>query len=309
VELLIATLLAATVGLVALQTTRQILQMTTSLSRRTLAWERGQTALSILEPRIIHAGLGVTYSRANTEFSRSFGGSAPNFPLLGQWTDRGPLQVWQGYPSLTSLSPETNGVCRGRGLVVLYAVPSGHVAKTLGNAVLPMSAGVDVKINLTPSEQLSIVADRLSTTARKDLRAWVAFPLMGYPVYASLFSHGELTIRLADGSNLSAELSPLDEMHYLRVTRFQATKNVLQSEELYSTWTAPEARADGVLEMWFEWTPSKKLLDAWVLASGGSSSTLRAERPESWPQEAPWRAEFFRHEVAVARGSWVLRNL
>jgi hypothetical protein len=151
--------------------------------------------------------------------------------------------------------------------------------------------------------------DRLPTKEKKDLRSWVTFPLMGFPVYASECLAGELTIRLAEGSSLFASLRPYDEMHYLRAERFQVKNGDLQSEELHASWTRAEIRVEGVLEMWFQWTPSKNLLEAWVLAMGGKAAFGKTSRPEEWPAEAPWTAEFESYDVTVVGGSWILRNL
>ncbi|MDR1623286.1 MAG: prepilin-type N-terminal cleavage/methylation domain-containing protein [Synergistaceae bacterium] len=317
VELMIALVLGATVGVVVSQTTRNILLLTTRASNNALAWERGQSVLSIIEPRALHAGFGVTYERVGSLFQRSFGGVAGrnDWPPPGGWSDRGPIQVWIGFPSgpqgLWKLAPEVEGVFRGQGLAVLYAVPSALKAKLDGNKPLSMSAGVPATIKLTPSENLDSerMKERLPTTDKRDLRSWVTFPLMEFPVYASLYEKGSLTIRLAEGSGLSATLRPYDEMHYLRGERFQAKNDGLQSEELRTSWTSAEHRVEGVLEMWFQWTPSKSLLEAWVLTTGGEASFGRASRPREWPTEAPWRAEFESRDLAVVRGSWILKNL
>jgi prepilin-type N-terminal cleavage/methylation domain-containing protein len=311
VELLIALVLGSTVSIVVFQATRTIVLSTTRMSNRALAWERGQYVLSILEPRVLHASFGVTYVKGENIFQRSFGGETSNGPPPAEWWDRGPVQIWRAQPSgpatLWDLAPETDGVFRGRGLAVLYAVPSALSAKLVDNNPLPMTPEVPVTVELTPSENLQNMDDRLPTTEKKDLRSWVTFPLMGFPVYASRHSGGELTICLAKG--LSAALRPYDEMHYLRAERFQAKNNGLFSEELHTAWTKAEHRVDGVLAMWFEWTPSKSRLEAWILAAGGKASFGKTSRPEEWPAEAPWTAEFELCDVAVVRGSWILKNL
>jgi prepilin-type N-terminal cleavage/methylation domain-containing protein len=313
VELLIALVLGSTVSIVVFQTTRTIVLSTTRMSNRALAWERGQLVLSVLEPRVLHAGFGIPRGFEQDVFQLSFGGGTGDGAPPADWSDRGPVQIWRAHPSspgaLWNLAPETEGVFRGCGLAVLYAVPSGVRAKLAGNKPLPMAPGVPVTVELEPAENLSYVEDRLPTTAKTDLRSWVTFPLMGFPVYASLYVKGELTIRLAEGSGLLAVLRPYDEMHYLRAERFQAKNNDLQSEELRGSWTKAESRVEGVLEMWFEWTPSKSRLEAWILATGGKASFGKTPRPEEWPAEASWRSEFELHDVAVVRGSWILKNL
>jgi hypothetical protein len=98
-------------------------------------------------------------------------------------------------------------------------------------------------------------------------------------------------------------------MHYLRGERFQVKNGSLQSEELHTSWVATGERVEGVLEMWFQWTPSKSLLEAWILTTGGNASFGRASRPKEWPADASWRSEFELHDLAVVRGSWILKNL
>lgn len=310
VELLMGILLSAAVCVTVVQLSRQATFIMTRVASQTLAWERGHNALSIIEPRVLHAAFGITFERTGDVFTRSFGGNTINSPPPGRWTDRrGPLQIWDGFPSLFNLAPNDGGVFRGRGIAVLYAIPSALRASTPDNAPITLNGGESARFRLIPSEELSTIATRLPTTARNDLRSWVTFPLMRLPAHA-VFSAGELTIRMADGSGPSV-LRPYDEMHYIRAARFYAQHEIMYSEELRTSWTNLENRLEGVLEMWFEWTPSKRLLEAWVLTTGGRalSSSGRTARPKGWPPEAPWRASFEFHDVAVVRGSWLLRNM
>jgi hypothetical protein len=133
---------------------------------------------------------------------------------------------------------------------------------------------------------------------------------MGLPVHAT-YATGALTVRIAEGYDRTATLYPYDEMHCLRAERFYAQHVFMYSEELRTTWTNLETRLEGVLEMWFEWTPSEKLFEVWILMSGGRvfSGSGRTARPKDWPPEAPWRANFESHHVMVVRGSWFLKNM
>jgi hypothetical protein len=293
-----------------LQAVFHFLTLEKRILRGALAQERGWAVLSILEPRVLHAGLGIPWSTAGA-FQLSFGGSAAGSPPPAAWS-RGPLQIWEGYPSLWNPAPETDGVYRGRGLSVLYAVPSALKAKPEYGDPVEMTAEIPVTVELVPPENRDRITDRLPAALyRNDLRSWVVFPLMRLPVYASSYSGGNLTIRpAADSADLPEFFGALrfyDEMHYLRAERFQVQYGRLYSQELTTSWAAMEERLEGVLEMWFEWTPSKRLLEAWILTAGGESS--ENGRPGEWPKEAPWRAEFDGLELAVTRGSWILRNM
>ncbi|MDR1379770.1 MAG: hypothetical protein LBJ36_12075 [Synergistaceae bacterium] len=315
VEILMTMTLSATVGLIVIQIIQQILFMTTKSSNYTLAWERGQNVLSILDPRISHVAFGIPYERVGDLFQKSFGGvpGKNDGPPPSKWSDRGPVQIWRGKtldsPSLWDLAPETDGVHRGRGLAVLYAVPSALTVKLAENIPLPMDAGVTVTIKLTPKENLERIGDRLPTTAKNDMRSWVTFPLTGLPLYTSKYSNSNLTMRIPEGSGLSSTLYPYDELHYLRAERFQVKDSTLYSEELYTSWTTLEPLLEGVLEMWFEWMPSERRVEAWILATGGGVSFGKSSRPEEWPTTAPWRAEFEQHDMVVVRKSWLLENL
>jgi hypothetical protein len=314
VEILMTATLGATVGLVVTQTVQQVLLMARKSSSHTLAWERGQNVLSILDPRVSHAALGIPYERAGGLFQRSFGGTPGknDGPPPSQWSDRGPVQIWRERSpndSTLYLATETDGVFRGRGLAVLYAIPSSLSAKLAKNKPLPMEAGFPVTVALAPKENLSNIGDRLPVTAKNDLRSWVTFPLTGLPLYASKYSNGNLTMRIPEGSDLSSMLFPYDELHYLRAERFQVRNDSLYSEDLHTTWTNLEPRLEGVLAMWFEWTPSERRLEAWVLTTGGGVSSRKSIRPKEWPVEASWRAAFEEQEVAVVRKSWRLENL
>ena len=276
VELLITASLGALVVLITFGITRQATFVMERVSRRTLAWERGQNALAIIEPRALHAGFGITYEQAGDVFRRSFGGNNPNSPPPARWTDRGPLQVWT---SLLNLAPNEEGVFRGCVIALLYAIPSALRAYMADNAPILLSEDQSARVRLIPSVELSGIANRLPTNARNDLRSWVTFPLMRLPAHA-VYSAGEITIRMAGGSGLSATLYPYDEMHYLRASRFYALHGVMYSEELRTSWTQTENRLEGVLEMWFEWRPSEKRLEAWVLATGGRARSGRTARPK-----------------------------
>jgi hypothetical protein len=307
VEILISIMAGAALSAVLVQAAFYFVTLEKRILRDALAREKGQNVLSILEPRVLHAGLGLTWGRTGDVFRRSFGGSAAgakDAPLPAHWT-QGPLQIWEGYPSLWSPVPETGATRQGRGISVLYAVPSALKANLARSRSVDMTAGVPVTVGLVPRENLYSMADRLPVTARNDLRSWVTFPLTRLPVHVSGYSGGNLTISLADGSGLSAVLRFYDEMHYLRAERFQTQDGRLYSQELTTSWAALEERLEGVLEMWFEWTPSKRLLEAWILTTGGESAGNG--RPWEWPEEAPWRAaEFTRQNLAVTRGSWIL---
>lgn len=264
--------------------------------------------MSILEPRVLHASFGLSWEPDGDKFQRSFGGQDAWSPPPARWL-RGPLQVWDGYSTQMKPVSEVNGACKGRALVVLYAVPSAFRALPDNDRALLMTEGDLATISLTLPTDSDILRDRLNTGMEKDLWSWVTFPCMKLPLHVVAQSGSRITVRMAENSGLNATLMPYDEMHYLRSERFQVQYDTLYSENLRTSWTSYQPRVDGILEMWFAWIPSQRILDAWVLATGGPATFGKSGRPGEWPADAPWRRGFEDHDLAVVRASWLVRNL
>ncbi len=304
VEILTAVALASAVWILLLSMFHHLTLLTIRSSNLMLAEERGRYALSVLEPRVLHASFGVLWESGSDRFQRSFGGKSSSFPPPALWL-RGPLQIWQGLKPVS----EIDGVSKGRALVVLYAVPSTFRAYIDHNRAISLSEGDPATIDLISPESPEIIRDRLNVGMERDLWSWVTFPCMKLPVHVVARSGARITVRLAEKSDLNATLMPYDEMHYLRGERFQVENETLYSESLRTAWVSSQPRVDGILEMWFNWVPSERLLDVWVLASGGPAAFGGSGRPATWPAEAPWRKSFERHDMKVLRASWLVRNL
>ncbi|GHS93253.1 hypothetical protein AGMMS50276_03200 [Synergistales bacterium] len=305
IEVLLTLILGGALSVAVIETLSTIIRLDARMANRSLALERGWYVLSVLEPRALHASLGLTFSPSDSLFQRSFGGGTGTFPPPGGlgW-EHGPLRIWRD--NLHSADEDDDGVFRGRGFSVLYSVPSGLRADI--PAVIELSDGLlDVEVRGDAS-QLDV---RLPATSKKDIRSWAVFPLSRLPVHISSHIAGShsssLKIQLA--SAMSTYIYPYDELHYLRGERFFAENAQLYAQTLTTAWQSQgEAMLEGVLEMWFEWTPSLHRLEAWILTTGGQSG-VKTPRHSDWPAAAPWKADFERQDTAVVFGSWILKNL
>lgn len=310
VEVLLAMALGAALGAAILSAGRWLYLSSERASRLLLARERGERVLSFLEPRVLHAGLGLSSCRSDGALRRAFGHGSSGAPLLASWPARArPLQVYRE-SSGTWPDPAGNegGVYRGSGLCLLYAIPSGVVLESPGGGAVSLDPGDGVRCSVLSGNPDGAIA---AVGRFRDLRSWFALPLTGYPFYLSGRSGTELSLKLPDGAAASVELPPLNELFLLRCERFRVMNDTLYFQELREQWHPPafQPREDGVLALWVEWRPALKCLDLWVLASGGAAVFGPVPRPLSWPGEAPWKKAFERHELHVARASWRAENL
>ena len=313
VEVLTALVVGSVVGAIVLAAGRWFVLSSERVSRLLLARDRGERVLSYLEPRVLHAGLGLSSCRTGSLLRRAFGYGSSGAPLVATWTDRSrPLQV---YKTLGGASPEPagdeGGVFRGSGLCLLYAVPSGIVLGTAGGGPVSLDPGEGARFSVL-SGSLGDWGSTASAVGRsRDLRSWVSLPLTGYPFFIEGHSGAEVSLELAAGVPGPVEVPPINDLFLMRGERFGVINGTLCFQELRTAWYPPyfQPLEDGVLALWFEWRPALKCLDLWVLTSGGPAVFGPASRPPSWPVEAPWRAAFSRHELHVSRASWRAENL
>ena len=308
IEVLLALVLLAFIGIILLAWQRWLLLTEAKTSRWLLARDRGQRVLSFLEPRVAHCGLGFSACSGMGALQSAFGRGVANAPHIAGWNESvRSLRVHNEGASWPSASDE-GGVYRGTRLSLLYARPSRVIVRT--------RSGLPAVILPGQAANFDIIAGSLSASGFEsgkfvDLRSWCALPLAGLPFFLSSALGNSLSLTLAAPLEGAVLIPPVHELYLLRCERFCVVNNIFCFQSLESAWYPPDfyPREEGILALWFEWRPALKCLDAWVLASGGAAAFGTASRPASWPQDAPWEKEFARHELYVARASWKVENL
>lgn len=313
VEVLTALMVGAVVGTVVLAAGRWFVLSSERVSRLLLARDRGERVLSYLEPRVLHAGLGLSSCRTGGTLRRAFGYGSSNAPLVASWTDWSrSLQVYKRLgDALPELAREEGGVFRGNGLCLLYAVPTDILLRPVGGGSVSLAPGDGARFSII-SGSLRDWGSTASAVGRfRDLRSWVSLPLTGYPFFLERHSGMEVSLKLAAGVAGPVDVPSVNELFLMRGERFGVVNGMLCFQDLRTVWYPPyfQPLENGVLALWFEWRPALKCLDLWVLTSGGSAIFGPVPRPPSWPGDAPWRAAFSLHELHVSRASWRAENL
>ncbi|NLL37117.1 MAG: hypothetical protein GX256_06310 [Fretibacterium sp.] len=300
VEVLTATMIAIFVGSAILLVGRWTVLISVKLARQAEARNRGRYVLSLLEPRVLHVGLGLPSSPVAGSLQAAFGADGPP---PGSWRPSlGALQIYRDNPGTVQEAGE-GGVFKGSAFLVFYSVPSG-----LRLGVPTSAAEGAVQVPLLPSmDGVGSWGELFSSGRRRDLRCWISLPPLRRPFYVSDRSQGRLQLEPA----VPTEVPAFGEVHFLRCERFHVRDGTLYSQEMQETWFPPNSqpRVDGVLAMWVEWTPAMRLCEVWILTCGGEAALGPGMRPARWPEEAPWEPEFGKQELYVSRASWRLRNL
>ena len=310
VEILAGLLLLSVLGLALAGGERWLLLAMTRTARWLLARDRGRRVIAFVEPRLLHAGLGLAACREGGTLHRVFG-EGSNAPLVAFWPDSCRfIRIYQDTPTLfTPVEGDGSGVLRGTSFAVLYARGPGVFLRAPDGESLTLlpggTAGFDV-LHRTPSDA------GLLAGAPRDLRCWGALSLAGVPLRLVSGSGGRVSLSLASAAPSPVEVPPVSELLPLCCERFCARDGVFRFQGMERDWYPPALypREEGILALWVEWRPGQGVLDLWVLASGGLSAPPGpVPRPPEWPEEAPWRSDFARHALCVSRASWRLENL
>ena len=301
IELLLGASLASVLGMVMLMWGGELLRAFNRSSAWLLAYERGQRVLTFLETKILHTGLGLSACRGEEACWRAFGrGEGPSVPRF--------LSVYREKSNRMSPAEEEDGVFRGTMFAFLYGRPSGLVVKRAETS--PAEPGGKVEFHLLSSD----VANKITRVGfqigdRYDLTNWCALPLAGMPFFIESVLGRRLFLSPAPTVDALMDIPPVNELYLLRYERFRVVNGKLYFQSLRSGWSPYYPREEGVLALWVEWRPGIRVLDLWVLTTGGPAPLGGSVRPSEWPEGAPWQEDFSCQTLCVSRASWRLENL
>ena len=306
IELLAGLLMLSALGLTLLAGERWLLLAVTRAERIFTARSRGHRVISFVEPRVLHAGLGLSSCRGAGALRQAFGDDAP---MVANWSGSSPfIRVYKDTPIPMTPAEEENGVLRGTAFCALYARPSGLVLGTADGEALSLSPGGTARLDILVGDWAS---SGFYTGRSRNLRSWGTLPLSGMPFYLVSRTGRKVSLSFAGSMSLPVELSPVDELLSLQCERFCVRSGVFCFQGMETGWYPPDfyPREEGVLALWVEWEPSSRAFSLWVLASGGPAVFGWTGRPAEWPEDAPWQEGFGQHELYVSRASWRLENL
>ena len=306
-ELLVGFMIAACLGAILTAGYRWVVLSSSRTSRQLLARDRALRVVAFIEPRALHVGLGLSACSGSGALQRALGRGVSDAPQIAGWPDsfRG-VRVYREGPIGLVPAAEKDGVFAGTAFCLLYALPSGMILRA-----------EDGSADLKPGQRARFTVISAASGAPfrsgrfQDLRSWGVLPLTGLPVHVASLSGRQATLRPAPSAPLPLEAPSVAELYLLRCERFCVQNETLCFQGMEADWYPPNfyPREAGILALWAEWRPGLRCLDLWVLASGGSSAFGGGGRPVAWPEDAPWKAEFGRHELCVARASWRIENL
>ena len=302
VELLLGAFLASVLGMIMLTWGGEFLRVFNRSSVWLLAHERGQRVLTFFETKVLHTGLGLSACRGEEACWQAFAQKAGP-PVLR------PLTVYQEKKS-GQIDPaeEKNGVFSGTALALLYGRPSGLVVKRTGGS--PVNPGGGVEFSLLSDDTAADIAEAgFQVGYMKNLTNWCALPLAGMPFYIDSASGRRLFLSLASTVNAPVDIPPVNELYLLRYEQFRIVNEKLYFRRLEAAWSPYYPREEGVLALWVEWRPGIRVLDLWVLTTGGPAPLGGSVRPSEWPEGAPWHNDFTQHTLCVSRASWRLENV
>ncbi|MCR5346329.1 MAG: hypothetical protein K6E38_00980 [Fretibacterium sp.] len=301
-ELLLGTFLASALGLLLITWEGEVLRVFNRSSAWLLAFQRGRRVLAFIESRALHTGLGLFACREEEALRRAFArrlSGGPSIPRL--------LTVYQDKPILMTPVTEKDGAFRGTALGLLHAHPSGVMVKRMG-APSAVPEGKALFSVLSGDRTVSLSRAGFRTGDRTDLTSWCALPLAGMPFYIHSLSGKTLSLSLASTVEAPVAVPLINELYCLRYEQFCVLNGNLVFRGMTREWSPCYPREEGVLALWVEWRPKIRVLDLWVLTTGGPAFQGRTNRPEEWPEDAPWEEDFSRRTLCVSRASWRLEN-
>ena len=309
IEILIGVLLLSFVALTVMAGGRWLLLSVTRTTRWFTARDRGRRVIAFVEPRLLHAGLGMSKFRG--ALSHAFGDSSA-VPAIAGWPDsRRCVTVYRERESGKLYAvDEESGVFKGTAFSVIYARSSGIIVSARGKKAVTLTQGQEARFDIITGKWDE---SKFCALQRRNLFSWAIPPLVGTPLLITGRSGTVLTLSLAAAASYidEIEIPPVTELLSLRCERFCVKDGVFRFQGMEENWT-PDAfypREDGVLALWVEWRPSSRVFDMWVLTSGGPSVFAPSARPAEWPDDAPWSVDFAGHELCVSRASWRLENV
>lgn len=312
IEVLIGLTITGFIGIILIDFTRWIVISSRRSAALLLARDRGERVIAFIEPRILHCALGLSECSTKNLFQKALGkGTGKELSQLTDWSYL-PIAVYINERGNLA-DKSSDGVFRGKSFAVVYSRPSGLAVRTLDKSKKFLSSGESILYKIFKGE---ISKTRFQGSSNyNDLRSWCVLPSAGVPFHIDtiFIDNNRLKLTLADSWHDNVEIPPICEVYTLAADRFYVAEidSEFRFQEMQILFYPASGypRENGVLAMYVEWRPEKKIFDLYVLTSGGDAVYGKSSRPAAWPAEADWKRDFEDHELYVSRASWRIKNL
>ncbi len=263
------------------------------------AKQRGQIALSAIQPYVLNAGLALP-NRAST-FQEAFNQQSKITPVPGFPNDvknfRGAVQ-----PADTPLSLNISGTDTKKAASALWLVYS-----------VPTGAGVNYEYEFQKNDSQTIDVENFARLESEnklsknssDLRAWISFPSGTSPLNITAIDSGTKKITL--NAPLLQKIAAFDEIHYVRAVKIHVNNNNLYVRSLLTG--ADQPIIEGIAGLWCTYDEEKdRVLSISVLSRGSTRhNEVFQTEVSGWPADAPQPTDLHYRYTAVTR-SWRMRN-
>lgn len=272
------------------------------------AKQRGQIALSAIQPYILSAALGIPDDKADFQnaFTQDTANAATNvktaraiIPVAVNQQFTAPVQLASG-DVVTS-----DDVTSASALWLVYAVPSG--------------VGVEDEYDVSATQQTIPLNKALSATMAKEdtetLKSWITFPANTAPLYIS-DKDAVADLYEVQTAKSNQKIFAFQEVHYVRAVKIKVSPDpitgvkALRVAHLLDAGTGTfQPIVDGVEGLWCTYDrKGDRVLKVTILARGDTLHTSQLQSSiEGWPSEAPQPVEK-RYRYATVTRSWRIRN-
>lgn len=307
-EIMISMLIQAMFIVVLASAFYMMLSFYTKSQQFLTARSRGQRVIMYIDTRIRHAGLGVWRCEDSKEIAALLG--SIKFLKDSQKINL-PVSVTSSSQIGSSYDISPSGVCRGDVLTVLYA----YQEFTTGSMpIINESKKKEIPASDTSQPQFSFMYDKWNNSVtgnQSDIHTYAVMEATGLPLYSKYDT--KLQLRLYHASptsyNKKAEVFPGSELLHIDCQRMFAEDNSFYFSYPKDEWKKYPHEA-GILELYMELHApdnAPKILDLWVLSTGGTDTKRNIDKPATWPGR--WKPEYNHEVVYVSRASWTLHNI
>lgn len=281
-ELLIVAVIVAIVGGAGVSLLYAFLQHEELVKDTTVAHQRGETVMAVLEKPLLHAGLGVPDDKAGFQSAFKIGGYSL-YPEVASWD--GPVSV-KNISSIERL--------RVVYVVLTYCAAEESCDVTSGD---PVEVSFEGEL---PSGQILAGGGNI-----RNLKSWVAFPASKLPFFVEGIVVYSNKIRFRASGHVF--IAQYDRLCLVRAIEVYAYSGFFYVEDV-TTGSGRQPVVEGIASAKFEYDNDKGTLAVTLLCRGAKryDREVTTENPPLWEGEISDEDRHYR--LIAMRKIWRVRN-